>query len=191
MGLQPLTSSVCPVTLDDAKDHLRIDGTQDDDTLTANLSAACDYIERETRQQLVARDFLMVLDSFPAERFTKLPKPPLLSVASVKYTDATGTEQTIDPAAYTVDAVTIPGRIVLAPGQSWPGTNGSANCVRIRFTAGYANAAAVPPLLVQGIKLLVGHYFENREAATDRRIDTVPLAVESIVNMFAFPEAVG
>lgn len=43
----------------------------------------------------------------------------------------------------------------------------------------------LPPLLSQGILLLVGHYFENREAATDRTITTIPIAIQSIVELFS------
>ena len=191
MGLQPQTNSQCPVTLAEVKEHLRIDGTDDDATLTAYLAAACEYIETATRQQLINRDWLLTLDTFPAERFIKLPKPPLSDVESIQYTDATGTNKTLDAGRYTVDLTARPGRIVLRPGQSWPATDGSAANVRVSFTAGYGLAEDVPDLLLQAVKFMTGHYYENREGAIDRTISTVPLAVESIVNMHAYPEAVG
>lgn len=192
MGLQPLTTSTLPVTLDEAKAHLRIDGTNDDATLTAYLWAALEYVERETRQQLCSREYLFTLDAFPADRFITLPKPPLMSVASVVYVDATGNAQTLSPSAYTVDTTAKPGRLVLNPGLPWPTTPPQqANAVRITFTAGYGAADAVPFLLRQCIKFMVGHFYENREGAIDRIINTVPLAVESIINGAMFPEAVG
>ncbi len=192
MGLRPLTSSTNPVSLADAKAHLRIDGTDDDSTLTAYLDAALNYVEIETRQCLCTRDFLLSLDDFPQERFIKMPRPPLQAVSSVTYTDAAGAQQTLDPSTYIVDAVSMPGRIVLKPTQSWPQTDHSANCVQVMFTAGYGTEAAdVPAGLLQTVKLYAGHLYENREAATDRRIDAVPLAVDSLIQQAMFPEAVG
>lgn len=217
MGLQALTTSINPVLLADVKAHLRIGDTNDDVTLAAFLGAAFEYVETETRQQLCTRQYLLTYDGFPGERCfpfwhdqadngvaaypdrrgrewrtIKLPKPPLQSVQSLAYTDAGGNPQTLDPATYTVDPTAMPGRIVLKPGQSWPQTEGSANCVRITYTAGYsADAANVPTILRQGILLLVGHYYENREGAIDRRIDCIPLGVESILNQNMYPTAQG
>lgn len=48
----------------------------------------------------------------------------------------------------------------------------------------------IPQLIKQAILLIVGHWFENREAAGPLTIKTIPLAVESIVAQFAKPEAV-
>jgi hypothetical protein len=192
------------------KDHLRIVDGNDDSTLAVYLAAALEFVETETRQQLCHRDYLLTLDTFPGgcqshrgessrhsgsyhtDRAVKLPKLPLVAVASVEYTDAAGNAQTVNPATYAVDTSSRPGRIVLKPGQLWPQTDGSANCVGVTFTAGYsADGSAVPVILQQCILLLVGHYFENREGAIDRRIDTIPLGVCSILNQQTYPEAVG
>jgi uncharacterized phiE125 gp8 family phage protein len=114
----------------------------------------------------------------------------LTSPASGGYRDAAGELQTLDSAAYTVDTVTRPGRIVLKPTASWPETSGEANAAEVRFTAGYGTAADVPQILKQCVLLMLGSMFEHREAAIDRRIDVVPLAVESIVSQHQFLEAV-
>lgn len=192
MGLQTLSASDPPVTLEEAKAHLRIDGTADDATLAAIIAAATQYVEQQTRQALTSTTFRLSLDTFPQDREIQLPRPPLQSVEAIKYTDATSQEQTLDPATYTVDTATKPGRIVLKPGQTWPSTDGSAASVRVEFTAGYGTGDDVPMLLRQAIKLTAGAWMELREGATDRRYDSlpVPFAVESIVAMFAFPEVI-
>jgi uncharacterized phiE125 gp8 family phage protein len=175
------------------KAHLRIDPNwiADDATLSAFLQAATEYVERETRTQILMRNFLLTLDGFPTDRFITLPRPPLSGVASVNYTDANGNAATLPTSAYTVDATTMPGRIVLNPGIAWPDTPPQqANAVRIAFSAGYSGIVS-NPMLEQCIKFLVGHYYENREGAIDRRIDTIPLAVESIIQSHAYPEVRG
>lgn len=59
-----------------------------------------------------------------------------------------------------------------------------------RVSLAETESGQVPELLKQAILLLVGHLYENREAATDRRIDEVPLGVQRIMWLFAQPEAV-
>ena len=63
----------------------------------------------------------------------RLPYPPLISVLSVKYLDARGIEQTLDPASYRVNETSL----MLSPGETWPATNAAVDAVRVRFRAGY------------------------------------------------------
>lgn len=189
MGLTQLTTSPA-VSLAEAKAHLRVVGTQDDAAITGYALAATQFIEGETRTTLAGADFVLTLPAFPAGREIPIPRPPLRAVTAVKYTDAAGTLQTLAPSSYVVDADAKPGRVVLAAGASWPATAERPNAVRIEFAAGYASADAIPQLLKQAVLLMLGHYYENREAAIDRRVDTVPLAVQSIVNLTAYPEVV-
>jgi uncharacterized phage protein (predicted DNA packaging) len=49
----------------------------------------------------------------------------------------------------------------------------------------------VPQLLQQGILLMLGHLYENREAATDRTISEVPLAIQRIVLQYINPAVAG
>lgn len=184
MGLIAITTSPSPITLIRAKQHLRIDDNAEDEQILALISAATDFLATETGQSLAATTtYRLSLDGFPADREISLPKPPLQSVESIKWVDPNGQEQTLDPATYIVDASTKPGRIVLKPNQNWPTTDRSANCVNIDFTAGYT---ALPFMLRQAILLLVGHWHEHREAAIDRRIDEVPIALRSIIDLHKF-----
>lgn len=113
---------------------------------------------------------------FPARGPLLLPRPPLQGVEAVTYTDGAGTEQTLDPSAYVVDTASEPGRIT--PVSTWPaGTD-----VRIRYTAGYGdNEDNVPQRYRQGIRLLVGHWYANRESVVIGTIATsVPHAADAL-----------
>jgi uncharacterized phiE125 gp8 family phage protein len=189
MALLILSSSAAPITVADAKRHLRIDGSDDDATLASLIPPAVEWLQAETRQQLAPATYRLTLDRFPAGRDIVLPRPPLQSVTEVRFVQD-GDELPLESYAYTVSpSGSKPGRISLNPGYSWPATDDVHGSVRIDFVAGYS-AGEVPTLLKQGVLLLVGHWHEHREAAIDRRIDTVPLALESIVTQHAFPEAV-
>lgn len=83
-----------------------------------------------------------------------LPLPPLVSVASIKYDDPAGDEQTLDTAVYRVSGIgTDQGLIRLEPGQAWPSIKHQAEAVRIRFTAGYGIGTDIPAPIRQAILL--------------------------------------
>ncbi|MGE5611152.1 MAG: head-tail connector protein [Bacillota bacterium] len=191
MGLQLLTTnSIIPVSIEELADYLRIDTSIDGNGVLSSLTlAAVEFLERETNTQISPAQYLLTLDGFGSESAVRLPRPPLASVDSIKFTDPTGAEQVLDPALYVVDTAS-PGRVVLRPCKSWPATDRSANCVRITFTAGYPEVWKIPYTLQQAIKMMVGHWYEHREAYVDRRLDEVPLAVQRIVEQHRFFECV-
>ncbi len=197
MGVVVITPpTAAMVNLDEAKAHLRVDDNNSDAIITSLVAAATDFVERETRQVFLSRTLNLMMDQFPNrrragghERMIVLPCPPLQSVSQIAYVDSSGNVQTFPTSAYTVDSASKPGRIVLNSGWEWPETTSNANAVSITFVAGYGSASAnVPDLVKAAVKLLVGAWFENREAVTGKVMTPVPMAVEAILNQFKFPE---
>lgn len=154
-----------PITLEEAKIHLREDGTEQDGWITRTITAAREFCETFQGRAYIPRTFRLGLERFPAGRSIYLPRPPLQSVAGITYTLADGTEKTLDPALYLVETTSEPGAIHLRPGASWPGATLAPGLpVQVEFTAGYSSSSAVPRRVVQAQLLLIGHWFENREA---------------------------
>lgn len=180
--------AVEPVTLTEAKLHLRVDHSTDDTLITSLIVAARQYVEDVTWRALVTQTLEVTLDDWPDGEMLVLPRPPLASVTSVKYVDSDGTETTWAAGNYQVVTQGTPGRLVLAYGVSWPSvTLRAANGITVRYVAGYGLAAAVPDLLKTAIKLMVGHWYENREAtvvAAGTVATELPLAVQSILNLY-------
>lgn len=173
-----------PVALDDAKLHLRVDIDDDDDLIEALIIAAREYVEAITRRALITQTWDLYLDEFPAGESLALPYPALQSVTGVYYTPDGESEQTFSADDYEVDTVSTPGRIVLASDASWPGdTLTETNGVRVRFIAGYGDDAAdVPQAIRQAMLMLIGHWYENREATVGvGSMQTVPFAVEALL----------
>jgi hypothetical protein len=79
-----------------------------------------------------------------------LPRPPLVSVTSIKYLDADHVEQTFSSADYWVSGVGRTGRITLKSGSVWPTVGAYPDAVVIRFVAGYS---AVPEPLISAVLL--------------------------------------
>lgn len=176
-----------PVTLAEAKAHLRVDGADEDSLIGCLITASRQWCEGYQNRAYVTQTWDLVLDEWPSEPPVdriRIPLPPLQSVASVKYTDADGVQATMPASDYLVDVASQPGRLVLAYGKSWPTeTLRPAAAIEIRFTAGYGAAAAVPETVRQAIKLLVGHLYEHREAASVDEIREAPFAVKALLGL--------
>ena len=196
-GLTLVTSPASePVSLAEAKAHMRIDSAADDSLITALITAVRETAESHTRRALVTQTWRLTLDRFPTSPLPwwdgvrqgadtpgdgsviELPRPPLVSVTSVTtYDDADN--GTVTPAAsYYVDADNEPGRVVLRAGQTWPVTLRVAGGVEVLFVAGYGAAVAVPQAISQGMLMLIGGLYENREA--EAAAPALPLGVAAL-----------
>jgi uncharacterized phiE125 gp8 family phage protein len=92
-----------PISLDEAKDHLRVVTTDEDQYISSLCLAATDFAEKFQNRTFVKRTRTMVLDAFPT--VIRPPWPPLISVTTLKYIDSDGAEQTLSNTLYRVDAV--------------------------------------------------------------------------------------
>jgi uncharacterized phiE125 gp8 family phage protein len=172
-----------PVSLDEAKAHLRVAGSDEDTLIESLITSARQWAERFTARAFLTTTLTEVLDMFPDDdEIIRLPTSPLQSVPSITYIDTAGAVQTWDPANRLVDTHNEPGRISLAYGKSYPTTREIINAVTITYVVGYGTASDVPKAIKQAILLLVGHWYEHREAAVDFGvISKVPDTVEFLL----------
>jgi uncharacterized phiE125 gp8 family phage protein len=185
MGLKLVTPPAAePLTLAEAKAHLRVDSASEDDLITGLIKAAREWCEEYQNRAYITQTWDLCLDAFP-ESPSYLPKPPLQSIASFKYYDKEGTEHVFDAADYVVDTAGFKGRISLAYGKSWPSvTLQPMNGVVIQFVAGYGDAVTdVPERIRSAIKLLIGHLYENREATSIKALSEVPFAIYALLGL--------
>lgn len=183
MALKLITApAVEPVSRTEAKLHLRVDITDDDTLIDGLIKTSRVDIETLTLHKLITQTWDLFLDGFPGGTVLELPYPPLQSVTGVYYTPDGGSEQTLATTHYMVDIYSEPGRIYLkSAGQGgqgyWPGNSLIPyNGVRVRFVCGYGDAStAVDVRAIQAMKLLIGHYYENREAVFMGRTNPVLL----------------
>src|SRR5690606_2363792 len=176
-----------PVTLTEAKNHLRVDLSDDDSLISALIVAAREHAEAITRRAFITQTLKLSLDAFPANNGPiYVPMPPLQSVNSLKYFDTDGVEQTLNEGTdYLVDNESEPGRITPAPDTGWPAAQNRPNAVSVEFVAGFGDASKVPQGIKQAILLMVGHWYENREAVTmqGNNAGELPMAVDSLLMM--------
>lgn len=177
-----------PVTLAEAMAHMRVD-LSDDNTLITNLiTAARGIVEELTSRKLIEQTWIYYLDGFPAGSVVELPFAPVSSVSGITYTPEGGTATTWSSSEYIADTTSEPARIVLKEDYDWPDSDYElieANGIAITFKAGYGAAAStVPEELKLAIKLLVAHFYENREAIQLKDLSALPMGVRYILEPF-------
>jgi uncharacterized phiE125 gp8 family phage protein len=155
-----------PVSLEEAKLHVRADGDAEDSLIEGIITSAREYCETYTRRALATQTVEAYLDAFPRTEYIELPRPPLQSVVSVVCKDIAGSETTlVENEDYLVDLESSIGSIVLPYGKNWPSvTSYPINPIKIRLTAGYSTGIPIPKMVKQAMLLLIGHWYANREA---------------------------
>ena len=156
-----------PLTLADAKLHLRVDAdiTEDDGLIAALIVTARQQAEHRTGRALVTQQWRLGLDRF-ADDSLELPLPKLQSVQSVTYLDADGVRQTLAGAEYDVVTDELVGRLLPAFGKTWPDCRIRPGSVQVSYTCGYGAASDVPQSIKAWMLLAIGAWYENREALT-------------------------
>jgi len=181
MSLQIETQPTAePVTIDEVAAVLRLAPTAADVTmLTGYIKAARETAERITRRSLVQKGYVYYMDRFPwPGEVIKLPVPPLVSVASVKYLDNTLALQTWDPAEYFVGDKQIPAIIAPIFPNTYPFTAcGTGQGVEIHFTAGKSDIEE----LQNAIRQLAAFYYDHPEVISSDKADELPLGVRSVL----------
>lgn len=167
-----------PITLQEARAHLRLDDGEDE-YLQALITAARRHCEAFQGRVYVTQSWDLYLNGFPSG-YIRIPLPPLQEISSITYRDSSGELQTLDPSEYVVDRFREPGMLCPARGRSWPATYPEINSVQICFVAGYGMAADVPREVKQAILLKLADLYEHRGG--DEGIDKgITEAVESLL----------
>jgi uncharacterized phiE125 gp8 family phage protein len=191
-------SGLEPVTLADMKLHLRYSATDQDSLISVLITAAREWAEAFCKRTfLTSINRIYTLDGFPqtgnsaynrlgfpydGKPIIHLPFPPIQSVTSITYLDVNGVRQTLDPTKYVVDlSKDTDCRIIPSVGNDWPtAQTETIATVTINHVTGYASGA--PMRLVQAVKLLVGHWFWNRESVGAPQQFEVPMTVRSLLS---------
>lgn len=175
----PITIADVPVSVAEAKHHLRITHSDDDTYIETLLLAATHHCEEFQRRKYLEQTVVEKFDSFAT---TIRPRySPLISINSIQYVDTASSTQTLDAAEYDVDTTEEPGRITPAYTKSWPATRDMMNAVTLTYLAGYGTADQVPDEFKQAILLLVGHLYQHRMTVTDERLIQTPEATKALL----------
>lgn len=154
------------MTLSSLKDQLYIVADDSYDThLLTLIDSATLYVEQYLCRKLISQTWYAYLDKWPEGDAIEVPFGDLQSITSVKYTDTDEVQSTLSSADYLVDTDSVPGRIVLGYGESWPTvTLSPRNPIEIEFVTGYGDADTdIPATIKHAMKMLCSQHYEHRE----------------------------
>lgn len=149
------------VSLQEAKNHLRISGPSQDDELSLLIEASTERLERDINRGIMQATWQQAMYCFPTSGDKLLLQMGgATNVSSITYVDPDGVTQTLDPSEYEFSAAR--GCVFVLSG-SWPDvqSEGTRDKVEINFTCGVAGEGCVPRLFKQAVLLETGRaYFD-------------------------------
>ena len=155
-----------PVSLVDAKAHLRVEITDDDDLIGALITAARLHVEAATRRVMINQSWRIYRDDWPKSGMIDLRISPLRSVDAVIVYDVDGSPTTLSPTTYQVDLTSVPARLVLKQPVATVMPGQLINGIEVDVTAGYgASGVSVPQPLQLAMMMLVTRWYESRDGA--------------------------
>ncbi len=153
-----------PISLAEAKAHLRIDHTLEDALIQSLIITSRLHIEAALGLVLITQSWTYFVDRWPKSQRINFPLRPVQAITSVRLWNTDGTSTTVPSTAFYLDGNGLPARL------AWQGAGPLAdparaiNGIEIAFTAGFGAAASdVPQSVRHALLLLVAHWYENRE----------------------------
>lgn len=163
-----------PVTVDEAKAFMQVDGTADDSLISILIATARRSAEEYTKRSFMEQTWRLALDCFPGEpdglpyqlaptwtydaRNIELPRGPVSEIVSIKTFSTANVESTVDPASYEL----VDDRVMLNSGYSWPSDLREAGAVHVEFKA---ESDPLPEPIKTAILMHATALYENRACA--------------------------
>jgi uncharacterized phiE125 gp8 family phage protein len=197
-----------PVTLADAKAYCRVDTSDDDALITSLIASARRYVEKDTGLALKTQTWTAVFDRWPdgegqglggvwtpgvhqlpvtmvtPTTTLDIPKRPFQAVTQVRLKDAYGGFTTVNSGVYFSEVSDMRGRVSRVLGQMWHVViMAQSGAIEITFTAGFDASpyAGIPEDLIAVIKMLVKHWYDNREPIMDGAVSQTPVHTNEIL----------
>lgn len=172
------------VSLDACKAHLSIeaDETEFDELIKALRDAAIEYVERYCSVKLgPVTGMVWSAEGLPVSSSDAITLGvwPVTQVTNIVWRDGENVEVVGDANDF---RVTAKGALRPVVGGAWP--SGVAGAVQVTFDAGFA-AGDAPPALIAAVRMMLAHFFRNREAIITGTISAqTPLGVTALCAPF-------
>lgn len=157
MSLLAAPEAVEPISLQEAKDHLRVVYDDEDDYIASLIVAARQMAEGKLNRTITQRT---IEAGFSRWDELVLRKPPVISVESITYTDENGDEQVLEDFALRTRGHV--AKIAFPYGAVAPALARQDEAIVVRYTAGYP-VGEVPGPIIQWMKLQIGTMYQQRE----------------------------
>ena len=160
--------AVYPISIEEARAHLRVISTDEDSYISSLIPAATRYCEQYQGRVYAQRDIIFINDNFISP--WRLPLAPVSSIKKLSVGDV----DLVAEADFYIDGL---GRVRIFSDVC------AGEEVKITATCGYADIADTPTPVKQAILLLVGHLYSNREAVDDQKMAVLPFGVKELLDL--------
>jgi len=172
-----------PISRDEAKLHCRVEHDEEDTLIDSLIAAAVDYLDGPSGilgRAIIEQQWLLELDAWPSS--LALPIEPVSSV-TVQYLDKSGTETDVpENQLVIVDAPSARTVLEWVDGFQAPELSDTRYPVKITLTAGFGATAKELDGIKVAIKMMVGHWYENRETVVlGMSVAELPMAVSALL----------
>lgn len=181
-----------PISLAEAKLHLRVDHTDEDSLISSLIIASRQLVEDHINTAIIEQTWVWTFNkwsdvtkfdsaadniktSFTSSsgRYVSVPRGPIVSVTSIKTYDSNDTATAWDLSNTLI--LTGEKSIYLRLGASWPSVGREVGGVEITYKAGLATLAADAPATIrQAILQLVAYHYEQRGLEGDGQPAPIP-----------------
>lgn len=177
--------AVEPVTVEEAKAHMRVDSTSDDTLIASLIEVARSQSETELSRAFIHQSWRLTLDQWPQTRCLALPRAPAETISTITYYDRDGMPAMLASEAYQLAGQAVPPHVVFDHSYLPAVDQDHLNGVEIDYVAGYGAAASdVPAPLRHAILLLTAHLYETREAALSQSLMITPKGYDALIAPF-------
>lgn len=172
------------VSLTTAKNHLRVEHTDDDTLITAYIGAAYQMVEQYTGAFLQNTEVSFYFDHI--HEFTNVHAGPNTVIDKsagngVSYMDNTGSRQYLSTTDYQFDGTSYPSRLRVL--QIPADVGDDINAWRVDVETGYGSADRPEPLIA-AMLLIIGHLYENRQDVATFRTHEMPMSSRYLMNPY-------
>ena len=172
------------ITLEEAKQHLRIEHDYEDALIQGLILAAYMSAERQTRRSLIEQDMLITIDKLPRGAI-ELSYAPVQAVLSFDYIDPEGVPMSIPVEDMRLDTRRLYPLLIPKSGE-WPEVIKEPECVSFTIRTGYPET---PGDIRQAILMLIAHFYENREAVLIGKAQTLPMGADMLLRPYLIVRA--
>lgn len=174
-----------PVSLTEAKEFMRLDGTEDDVLVSTLITAARIHIETSLGKILITENWSYFLDKWPKSKTVYLPLDPIQTIEEIRFHDGLGSFEVIPVEDYSIDIISRHPRLQFN-GAKPASSSKKLNQIEIRFTAGFGDLQTdIPSDLKQALLMLATHWFEQRDPiAFGGNFTEVPHTIQALLNNY-------
>ncbi len=170
-----VAASASPVSLAEMKEHLRVTHTMEDRQIQGLIDAAVASVSGELGRAIAPQTMREALQ-YPT-RDTYLSVPPAQALVSVDYYDAANVLQSADLGDFEFYASE---DWAFVRSDAWPATYDRPDAVILQYDVGSDDT---PPGIIHALKMMVGHWYENREATSESAVKEIPRALEYLLGL--------